>query len=145
MVTNVLSMVTDVLPMVTNVYPKVAKESSVANPQKVAKIDKKSEKWIKMSWQHCLCRRITRLSVKFIKLVVISAIDWLSGTIVGIGGVPYKFLVTNSNDCNGDLMTSAADPNFQIEPYHHQLPLVTECPRIIYFQWKFFKISNLGN
>jgi hypothetical protein len=61
--------------MVTDVYPKVAKESSVANPQKVAKIDKKSEKRKKMGWQYCLCRRITRLSVKFIKLVVISAID----------------------------------------------------------------------
>jgi len=30
-------------PMVTNVYPMVAEESSVANPQKLAKID---EKWV---------------------------------------------------------------------------------------------------
>jgi hypothetical protein len=29
--------------MVTNVYPMVAEESSVANPQKVSKID---EKWV---------------------------------------------------------------------------------------------------
>jgi hypothetical protein len=28
-------------PMVTNVYPMVAEESSVAKPQKVAKIDEK--------------------------------------------------------------------------------------------------------
>jgi hypothetical protein len=40
--------------MVTNFYPMVAEESSVANPQKVAKIDKKSEKRTNMSWQHCL-------------------------------------------------------------------------------------------
>jgi hypothetical protein len=33
--------------MVTNVYSLVAEESSVANPQKVAKIDEKSEKWNK--------------------------------------------------------------------------------------------------
>jgi hypothetical protein len=37
-------MVTDVCQMVTNVYLMLAKESSVANPQKVAKIDEKSEK-----------------------------------------------------------------------------------------------------
>ncbi len=38
----------------------VAEESSVANPQKVSKIDEKSEKWKKMGWQHCFCQRITR-------------------------------------------------------------------------------------
>jgi hypothetical protein len=38
-----LPKVTDVLPMVTNVYPMVAEESSVTNPQKVAKIDEKIE------------------------------------------------------------------------------------------------------
>ena len=37
-------MVTDVLPMVTDVYPMVAEESSVANPQKVAKIDENIRK-----------------------------------------------------------------------------------------------------
>jgi hypothetical protein len=31
--------------MVTDVYPMVAEESSVANHQKLAKIDEKSEKW----------------------------------------------------------------------------------------------------
>jgi len=40
-------MVTDVYPMVTDVYLTVAKESSVANPQKIAKIDEKSDKWNK--------------------------------------------------------------------------------------------------
>jgi hypothetical protein len=34
-------MITDVLPMVTNFYSMVAEEFSVANPQKVAKIDEK--------------------------------------------------------------------------------------------------------
>jgi hypothetical protein len=43
-VTNVLPMLANVHPMVTNVYLMVVKESSVANPQKVAKIDEKSEK-----------------------------------------------------------------------------------------------------
>jgi hypothetical protein len=37
-------MFTDVLPMVTDVYPMVAEESSVANPQKVAKIDENIRK-----------------------------------------------------------------------------------------------------
>jgi hypothetical protein len=43
-ITDVLPMVTDVNPMGTDVYPMVAEKSSVANPQKVAKIDEKSEK-----------------------------------------------------------------------------------------------------
>jgi hypothetical protein len=37
-ITGVLQMVTDIYRMVTNVYPMVDEESSVANPQKVAKI-----------------------------------------------------------------------------------------------------------
>jgi hypothetical protein len=43
-------MVTDVYPMVTDVYPMVAKESSVANTQKVTKIDenirKMQKRWV---------------------------------------------------------------------------------------------------
>jgi hypothetical protein len=43
-------MFTDVLPMGTDVYLMVAAESSVANPQKVAKIDenirKMQKKWL---------------------------------------------------------------------------------------------------
>ncbi len=41
-------MVTDVYPMVTHVYPMVAEESSVANPQKVAKIDENIRKMQKI-------------------------------------------------------------------------------------------------
>ncbi len=41
MATDVLLMVIDVLLMVTDVYPMLSKESSVANPKKVAKIDEK--------------------------------------------------------------------------------------------------------
>ncbi len=37
-------MLANVLQMVTNIYAMVAEESSVANPQKVGKIDEKSEK-----------------------------------------------------------------------------------------------------
>jgi hypothetical protein len=61
MFTDVLPMVTDVYPMVTDVYPMVAEESSVANPQKVAKIDENIRKMQKkMGWQHCICGGITR-------------------------------------------------------------------------------------
>jgi hypothetical protein len=41
-ITDVLPMVVDVYPMVTEVYPMVAEESSVANPQKLQKLMKKS-------------------------------------------------------------------------------------------------------
>ncbi len=44
MFTDVLPIFTDVYPMVTDVSPMVAEESSVANPQKVAKIDKNIRK-----------------------------------------------------------------------------------------------------
>jgi hypothetical protein len=37
-------MLANVYPMMTNVYPMVVEGSSVANPQKVVKIDEKSEK-----------------------------------------------------------------------------------------------------
>jgi hypothetical protein len=47
--------------MGTDVYPMVAEESSVANPQKVAKIDENIRKMQKkIGWQHCICRGITR-------------------------------------------------------------------------------------
>ncbi len=39
---------------------------------------------------------ISKISVKFIELVVIGAIDWPSRTIIGIGRVPDAFLVTDS-------------------------------------------------
>jgi hypothetical protein len=88
--------------------------------------------------------------VKFIELVVIGAIDCLSGTIIGIGGVANTFLVTNSKVGIGDPMTSVPDPDLQIKPmidlkigigyhyhqvakanFHHRLlPSVTEYPRV---------------
>jgi hypothetical protein len=43
-----LPIVTNVLPMVADVYPLLAKESKVANPQKVAKTDKKSKFYVKI-------------------------------------------------------------------------------------------------
>ena len=52
-VTNILTMLADVYLMMTNVYPMVAKESSVANPQKVAKIDEKIRKIEHIIWQRC--------------------------------------------------------------------------------------------
>ncbi len=50
MVTDVLLMVTGVYPMVTDVYPMVSKESSVADPQKVAKNDENNKKIQKMGY-----------------------------------------------------------------------------------------------
>ncbi len=70
------------------------------------------------------------LSVKFIELVGIGAINCLSGTIIGIGGVPNNFLFADSKVGISDTMTSVPDPNLQIKPYHHWLPLVTEYPRV---------------
>jgi hypothetical protein len=40
---NVLLLVNNVLPMVTHIYLMVAEDSSVANPQKVAKLMKNEE------------------------------------------------------------------------------------------------------
>ncbi len=71
------------------------------------------------------------LSVTFFELVVIGAIDCLSGTIIGIGGVTDKFSVADSKVGISDPMTSAPDPNLQIQPYHHRrLPPITEYPRV---------------
>jgi hypothetical protein len=43
------------LRMVTNVLPMLAEESSVAIPQKIAKIDEKIRNcsFLKFSWPHC--------------------------------------------------------------------------------------------
>jgi hypothetical protein len=49
--------------------------------------------------------------MKFIESVAIGAIDWLSGTIGGIGGVPDNTQVTKRKVGIGDLMTSVSDPN----------------------------------
>ncbi len=76
-------------------------------------------------------RSISKIPVKFIKLVVVDAIDFLSGTIGGIGDIPNKILVTDSKVGIGNSMSSVADPNFQIESYRHRLPLVTKCPMAI--------------
>jgi hypothetical protein len=46
--------------MGTDVYPMVAEISSVANPQKVAKINENIRKMEKIGWQHCICQGITR-------------------------------------------------------------------------------------
>jgi hypothetical protein len=44
-------------------------------------------------------------------LVVIGAIDCLSGTIADISGVPDKFLVTDSKVSIGNPMSPVLDPN----------------------------------
>jgi hypothetical protein len=40
---------------------------------------------------------------------------------------------SDANLTIGYRMPSVPDPNLQIESYRHRLPLVTECPRLIYF------------
>jgi len=56
---------------------------------------------------------ISKIWVKFFESVVNGAMDWLSGNIVGIGGVPDKFLITDSKV--SDPMSLVPDPNLQIE------------------------------
>jgi hypothetical protein len=58
--------------MGTDVYPIVAEESSVANPQKVAKIDENIRKMQKNGWQHCICPGITR----FLGIIGIHRCHW---------------------------------------------------------------------
>ncbi len=98
-ITDVLPMVIDVYPMVTDVNPIEAEESSVANPQKVAKIDEKSEKWVG--------------NTAFVDELPVSLV--LSGTIGCICEVPYKILVTDSKVEIGDPKTSVANSNLSIE------------------------------
>ncbi len=66
-----------------------SKESSISNPHKVAKIDVKIRKMEKgrisnTAFANELPNSLVLL-VKFIESVVISDMDWLSGTIGGIG------------------------------------------------------------
>jgi hypothetical protein len=66
-------MVTDVYPMATDVYPMLAKESSVANPQKVAKINENIRKMQKDGL--ATLHELANSSVLSVKSVVIRAID----------------------------------------------------------------------
>jgi hypothetical protein len=69
-------MFTDVLPMVTDVYPMVAEESSVANPQKDAKIDENIRKILtNLVGNTDFAKELPDSSVLSVKSVVISAID----------------------------------------------------------------------
>ncbi len=99
-------------------------EGYFENWEKDSKSTEISKRITQISWS------ISKISVNFFELVVIGAIDWLSGTMVGISGVPDTFLVPNSKFSIGDLMSSIADTNFQIESYQHWLLSVTECPRV---------------
>jgi hypothetical protein len=70
----------------------LAEESSVANPQKIAKIDENIRK-IQKIWvgNTGLADEWPNSSVLSMKSVIIGAIDWLSGGISGIGEVPNTF------------------------------------------------------
>ena len=148
-------MLADVYLMVTNVYPMVAEESSVANIKKVAKIDDKIRK-IEQPWVGN-----TALDLKqpmnypiprsyWIPSVQSATICYPSVSIVGIGGGPDAFLVTDNKVSIGNPMSSVPGPNVQIESYHYQLPSVTECPRLTYNLYIFGKhylngIDNVQN
>jgi hypothetical protein len=67
-----MGVVTDVYPMVTDVYPMLAKESSVANPQKIAKIDENIKKIQK---DGLATLHLPDFSVVSVKSVVIGTID----------------------------------------------------------------------
>jgi hypothetical protein len=62
--------------------------------------------------------------------VVIGGIDWLSGTIVGIGDVPDTFSGTGGKISIGYPRTSATEKKTRIKSYCHRLRSVTECPRL---------------
>ncbi len=62
--------------------------------------------------------------------VVIGVIDWLSGTIGGIGVRPDILPATGSKVSIGYPRTSASDKRGRIESYRHRLRSVTECPRL---------------
>ena len=127
MVTNVLLTVTNILPMMTD----VSQEIEYCQPTNSCKNGRKMEqRWVgNTAFANELPDSLV-LSVTFFELVGIGAINCLSGTIIGIGGVPNKFSVADSKVGIGDPMTSAPDPNLQIKPYHHRLPSITEYPRV---------------
>ncbi len=101
-------MLADVYLMVTNVYPMVAEESSVA-----------------YRIGHIEYHRFYRLPS-----VLSATIGYPLVSIVGIGGGPDAFSVTDSKVGIGDPMSSVPNPNVQIESYRHRLPSVTACPRL---------------
>jgi hypothetical protein len=74
------------------VYPILAKESSVANPQKVAKIDKKTRKvFTKFSWQHCfILQQPMNYPNPRVTLVTLSSIDYhrLPSATIGYRQLP---------------------------------------------------------
>ena len=79
-----------------------------------------------------------------------ATIRYPSVSIVGIGGGPDAFLVTDNKVSIGNPMSSVPGPNVQIESYRYQLPSVTECPRLTYNLYIFGKhylngIDNVQN
>ncbi len=68
--------ITDVLQIVTDVNPMLAEDSSVTNPQKVAKIDENIRKMQKIWVDNTgFAYELHGSSVLLVKLVVIGAID----------------------------------------------------------------------
>jgi hypothetical protein len=74
------------LLMVTDVYPMVAEESSVANPQKVGKIDEYNRKKEKNIWQHCFrLKQQMNYPMPWLTLVILAT----------IGSIGYHWLLAN--------------------------------------------------
>jgi hypothetical protein len=113
-------MVTDVYPMATNVYLMVAEEYSVANPQKVAKIDenirKMQKRWVGNT---DFAEELPDSSVLSVVIDVISSHRW-DRLIIGYHRwhplcTRYMFGIQKKT---------------RIESYRHRLRSVTECPRL---------------
>ncbi len=117
--------------MVTDIYLMVAKKSSVANPQKVAKIDenirKMQKRWVGNT---AFAKELPDSSVLSVKSVAIGVINWLSGNVGGIGVRPNILSVTDAKISIGYPRTSVTKKKIRIESYRHRLRSVTECPRL---------------
>ncbi len=130
-------MLANVYLMVNNVYPMVAEESSVANPQKVAKIVEKIRK-MEQTWvgQTALdLKQPMNYPIPRLTSVISNTIGSIGYHGLSIGGGPDAFSVTDSKVSIGDPMSSVPDPNVQIESYRHRLTSVTECPRVKFDTW----------
>ncbi len=81
-------------------------------------------------------------SVLSVFIDVIGVIDWLSGTIGGIGVSPDILPATGSKVSISYPRTSASEKRGRIESYRHRLWSVTECPR---FKFVFTHTAQFGD
>ncbi len=130
-------MVTDVYPMVTNgdrCLPDSSRGIQCCQPSKSCKnwwkYQKNAKKWLATLYLPRNYPIPWYYWYSSMSLVVIGVIDWLSGTIGGIGVRPDILPATGSKVSIGYPRTLASDKRGRIESYCHRLRLVTECPRL---------------